>query len=135
MPIDLTRRLPRFNPPWMALALAIVFALGVFDHLSGAELSFSIFYLLPISLAAWNAGFGAGVVVAFATALMLLMADYFSGFTYSHPLILYWNGLARFGFLVVTVWLIEKTKRLTVTLEDKARTLTEQIAERKRAEE
>jgi len=38
------------------LCLLLIVLLGFSDHLSGFELSFSVFYLIPISIAAWYIG-------------------------------------------------------------------------------
>ena len=34
-------------------ALVLVAAIGYIDHLTGIEISFSIFYLVPVGLVAW----------------------------------------------------------------------------------
>ncbi|MDQ3870648.1 MAG: hypothetical protein M3301_03405, partial [Chloroflexota bacterium] len=39
----------------LLLAVALVLVIGLVDTLSGPELAFSIFYLLPITLATWRA--------------------------------------------------------------------------------
>jgi hypothetical protein len=41
--------------------------LGLLDWASGAEISFSIFYVLPVSGATWFAGMRSGVAVAFCS--------------------------------------------------------------------
>ena len=46
------------------LALGLVAVIGVCDFLTGPELFFSQFYLLPISLAAWYGGLLEGIVAA-----------------------------------------------------------------------
>lgn len=88
-------------------AFVTVAALGVVDYLTGSELSFSIFYLLPVSLAAWFVGKRAGVLISALSALAWFIADVTGGRVYSHPAIPEWNALVRLGFfLIVTFTLI-----------------------------
>jgi len=49
------------------VSLALVLLLGIVDYVTGAEWAFSLFYLLPIALAAWVAGRPAGIRMAFFT--------------------------------------------------------------------
>jgi len=86
---------------WLGVALV---ALADFE--TGYEVSFSAFYLAPVALAAWYAGRGAALRVAFLSCVSWYLADGFSGHTYSHPAIPYWNALVRLGFFVATGLLI-----------------------------
>jgi hypothetical protein len=124
----------RTNVFWTGLVILSAVAVGVCDYSTGPELSFSIFYLLPIVLAAWKLGLGAGLFVSVASALMWFAAEYMWDRDRSVGWIPYWNTLVRFGFFVITVWLISKSRRLTETLQERAITLSEQIRERQRME-
>lgn len=85
------------------VALALVGAVGVLDILTGYELAFSLFYLLPVSLAAWLAGKRFGVVIAVVCALVWFVVE-LSEHSYSHPAIPYWNSAIRFGlFLIIAL--------------------------------
>jgi hypothetical protein len=46
----------RGNSFWSAIGLFLIAIVGLLDYLTGIELSFSLFYLIPISLVAWFAG-------------------------------------------------------------------------------
>ncbi len=88
------------------ISLGLLVVIGVLDYLTGLELSFSIFYLLPISLAAWLVGRKAGVALSIIATVAWLAADLLNGHVYSSPASFYWNSLVRLGsFLVVTVTL------------------------------
>lgn len=89
-------------------ALSLILLLGVIDIVTGYEMSFSIFYLIPVSLAAWTIGKRTGFIIALAAGGMWLIADLLSGHDYSHAAIPYWNTAVRMGFfLVVTYALAE----------------------------
>jgi len=75
-----------------------VLVVGLLDYLTGYELSFSIFYLIPVSLAVWYGGRGPATAVAMLACLTWLSADLTSGHQYSSPVIPLWNALVRFAF-------------------------------------
>ncbi len=99
----------------IATALFLALLLGAVDALTGFEISFAFFYLLPVSLAAWAAGRRAGVLMAAVCALVWLMADQVAGQAVSQPAVAFWNAIARFGvFLVVAILLAEFRKLLVL---------------------
>lgn len=76
----------------------------LFDYLTGSEFSFSIFYLIPISLVAWFIDRETGVIMSILGAACWLTVDLLTHSAYSHPATPYWNMLVRLGFfLIVTV--------------------------------
>ena len=89
------------KPFLVILGFALVGLIGIVDYLTGSELAFSIFYLIPISLIAWLAGRQAGIALSIAGAVSWLIADLLAGSTYSLPLIPFWNTLVRFGFFLI----------------------------------
>jgi len=95
------------------VSLGIAILLGALDYWTGFEISFSFFYLLPISLAAWVGGRKSGYIASIFSALVWLYANMQAGEVYSSPLVLYWNALTRLGFfMVVTILLAEMRKLL-----------------------
>jgi len=89
-------------------ALVIVLLLGVIDFLTGFELSFSFFYLIPVSMTAWALGRRTGLTFSVLGATIWLISNLLSGEQFSHPFIGAWNTLLRFGFYaVVTILLVE----------------------------
>ncbi len=91
--------------------LVVVIVIGVADYITGNELSFWIFYLLPISLASWFVGKRMGVFISVASFTALLSADLLAGGQYSHPAIPYWNGVMRLGSFVIVVLILSQLKR------------------------
>jgi signal transduction histidine kinase len=88
----------------MLVGFALAACVGLLDYLTGPELSFSIFYLIPVSMIAWLAGRRCGIVMSTTSAVLWLVADLLAGRSYAHPAIPYWNAMVRLGFfLIVTL--------------------------------
>ena len=82
------------------LGILLVALLGIVDYATGSEFSFSIFYLLPISMVAWFVGFPAGALMSVLAAIGYL-TDSIGRDLYSHASIPYWNTLVRLGFFFI----------------------------------
>ena len=87
---------------WWVTGIGLIFIVGLVDYLTGYEMNFSLFYIVPIFLAAWYASGKAGVVISTLSAFALFVADLLSGLVYSHASIYVWNTilLAAFFFIV-----------------------------------
>jgi hypothetical protein len=96
----------------------LVLILGFVDFLSGYEISFSVFYLLPIVFVTWLCGRAFGFLVAFTSAVVWLVADMTSGHVFSYDIIPFWNALVRLGFFVTVVFLLT---RLQLVYEEQKR--------------
>lgn len=89
-----------------ALVLALICAIGALDFLTGYELAFSLFYVLPIAFAAWSMGRLHGIAASVASTLVLYWADTGPEHYYSQPLIPLWNaGIGLSLFLIIAVLL------------------------------
>ncbi len=88
----------------------LVPVLGVLDYLTGAEISFSIFYLLPIYLVAWYVGRWPAIFVSCLAAIVWFSAELFAGAVYTHPLIPFWNMGVRLFVFVLTAWLVSEIR-------------------------
>ena len=96
------------KPMLVIQVLLLVLLLGGIDYLTGAEFSFSVFYTLPIAIAGWFAGRGAGILTSFTAATCWLAADLLGGHAYTQPTIPFWNAAVRLGFFtIITVILAE----------------------------
>lgn len=88
------------------LSVLLTLVIGFLDHFTGYELSFSIFYIIPISIASWYAGRTPSLSISFLSALTWFFADLISGHVYSSSIIPVWNAIVRFGlFSLITVLL------------------------------
>jgi len=90
-----------------AIALAGIVLVGLMDYATGYEISFSLFYLGPVALAAWYAGRRNAIAIAILAAGVWLSADTAAGHPYTHPLITLWELLVRLGvFLMLGLSLV-----------------------------
>ncbi len=95
----------------VALSFLFIMVIGAIDHLIGYELSFSFFYLIPVSFGSWYLGQRIGLIICVVSAATWLGVDYTSGHQYSNPAIYLWNAGIRLGFFVVVVLLLEGLRR------------------------
>jgi diguanylate cyclase (GGDEF)-like protein len=110
------------KPTLLFIAFVLTAGLGVIDYAIGPELAFSIFYLLPIMLAAWLVNRRAGVLISMTSAIVWLFADLFSRESYISPLIPYWNAIMRVGFFLIITYILSALKQSTDREAERART-------------
>ena len=121
------------------IGLAAVVLLGLADYLTGPDISFTLFYLIPLSLVAWSSGRRAGFLLSLISAIVWLRVDLALGTVYSNPLARYWNAAAKLGFFLVVVQLEVSLRALNRNLErlvkERTARLEDEVAERKRTEQ
>jgi signal transduction histidine kinase len=101
----------------MSSAMVLVALVGVLDYLTGYESRIGVFYVAPVSLAAWYAGRASGIIVAIFSGIISLGADLAAGLTFAHPVIIFWNTAAFIGFLIVLVIILAGLKLAYESLE------------------
>jgi diguanylate cyclase (GGDEF)-like protein len=109
-----------FIDGWRGLLLGLggallVATISLLDYAAGKNLSFAIFYLIPIALGAWFGGFAQGILISMICAVSWQAVEA-SWESDANPLVLLWNGTARFGIFVVTSSLLSRL-RLSLYLE------------------
>jgi diguanylate cyclase (GGDEF)-like protein len=73
------------------------------DYWTPPDLSFVVFYFIPIFLVAWYVGRRTGLLISFLCALAWMWADELPRGRYSHPLVPFWNiGVKGILFLVAS---------------------------------
>lgn len=97
---------------WLKVGGVGVAIVGVADSLTGNELSFSLFYLIPVVLVTWFAGRSLGLVVSVVAAATWLGVDSLAGSSNSQLIIRLWNAAVRLGFFVVITLLLPALKEL-----------------------
>lgn len=104
--------------PIVATVLLLLFML---DYYTGYEVSFSIFYLIPVTLAVLFHGRNLGLAVSVLSAVAWISAELLAGARFSNPVIPLWNSSMRLGYFAFHVLLIsgllesiEKINRISV---------------------
>jgi len=97
---------------WIITGLALICGVGVLDYLTGYELSLSLFYLIPIAMLTWATDGKTGIIMAFISAGVWLIADVSSGARYSSPIIYFWQAIIRVCYFLLMVFLIKIGKAL-----------------------
>lgn len=93
------------------LALVLVAFIGLCDFLTGPQLFFSQFYLLPVGIAAWYAGLFEGIVVALAGTITWSVVNVWE---HVEPYDFYsdlWNGGSRCLVFLLFACLLNRLRR------------------------
>lgn len=98
-----------------ALSLVAVASVCLVDLLTGPEIGFSLFYLIPVVVTAWNVGRGPGVIVAIAGAMAWLLADTLNrgGVSVAASA---WNGFTRLVIFIAIALLLDRQRTNTARL-------------------
>lgn len=94
----------------IVISLLLTGLVGFGDYWTGPEISFSIFYVLPVAIASWYGSRTAGLLIAVAVAGTLNIVEMMSGVQHSHPLIVYWNAVASLGVVVILAYLFSNIR-------------------------
>src|SRR5579862_494949 len=110
----------RRQPAWVLLLMGstLLAATGYFDAITGPELTFAHFYLLPVCFVTWLQGRRWGYCMAVASAFVCLLAERMGAAVYSNPQIQEWNLLMRLGFFTGAVWLLSMWRSIGVKLSE-----------------
>jgi diguanylate cyclase (GGDEF)-like protein len=92
------------------IGFAFIGVVGVLDFLTGYELAFSLFYVIPVSFITWFMGRTLGLIASFVSSLVWYWADIASGHLYSSSFIPIWNTLIGLSFFVITTVLLSTLK-------------------------
>ena len=111
-------------PAWTAfvIGLGLIAFFGSLDYITGAELAFSIFYLIPISLVTWQAGYRHGLAMVLLASATWLISDILTHDEYSNALIPYWNASVRFGFFMIVCYMLNSLRQAMEREKETART-------------
>lgn len=115
----------RRSRAFRATAIALLFiALSAADIATRPDLSFLVFYILPVLLASWFLGPREGLLLSLASVGVWTLDDFLSHRTYSHPAIPIWNRGGELAFFVLLAWLVGV---LRTALEREVRERTERL--------
>ncbi len=124
--VDPFATLPRAfrQPAILAVGLASVLLLGIVDHLSGPDLSFILFYLLPVFLAAWYGGLTGGLTTATAATAAWYAADWLAVPWTFHVA---WNVLEKLVFFVLFAGLVARLKRSALAVYEREMSIARDV--------
>jgi len=104
----------------LILGLLVVLIIGYIDYITGYQIGFFLFYIIPIVIATWLGGLYLGIIISFASIITWFLADSLAGITYPNNFIPVWNAAIRLTvFLIITyaLWYIRilnrRSKELT----------------------
>lgn len=87
----------------LMFALAMVAAVGIIDYLTGYYLGFFLFYLIPVSFAAWFGGLFPAVLISLTSAASWFLADWISNPGEISHVFTIWNTAIRLvAFLIIS---------------------------------
>jgi diguanylate cyclase (GGDEF)-like protein len=92
--------------------LLILVGISILDYITGLEITFSFFYLLPISLVAWLLGRKEGVFLSVASALTWTLVNQIFRDEVSGLLLSYWNAGSIFSFFLIVTLLVSEVRLL-----------------------
>lgn len=109
------------------LLFALVPLVGNLDYVTGEELSFSVFYLVPIALAARYQRGRAPYFFAIFAGLVWLTVELLSHAPFSSPVIPLWNAAGRTVFFLLLVGFMNVLARRDSVLEAEVRRQTDAL--------
>jgi hypothetical protein len=100
---------PIHRRSWIAIAFCalVLGAVGLLDYVTTLDVSFLLFYLVPIALAKWLVGKRAGVVFCVAAAAVSLAADLASGRSFGAAT---WNAGIALAIFLTVAFLLHRLK-------------------------
>ncbi len=90
--------------------VALVLVLGLIDYATGFEISFALFYVLPVVMAAWLVGERFAVAISLFSAVVWHLANFLAGDRFTRVWIYYWNAATRLGFFLLTSVLVARLR-------------------------
>jgi len=115
----------------------LIFAglIGYADYLTGYERSLLLFYLLPISLAAWFGNFALSIAIAVVCIIAWVFSDLASGI----PALGIWNIATAFASYVLFAGVLAKLRTLVCELDrrvkERTSALEREMTERRRLDQ
>jgi len=106
---------------FLAVSMSLVVLLGFIDYAT-ADLTFLVFDLIPILLAAWFVGRWAGLLISFASVASWFLVDVIEVASHLHSVSHYWNATVKLGFFAIVTYLIWALKEALLREKALART-------------
>ncbi len=92
------------------ICLSLIAFFAVIDYVTGPDIAVFVFYLIPIFLAFWRVGAGAGIAASTLSALAWSVTDELSAPVHGAVIIPYWNMAIRLGFFLIVIYMLAALK-------------------------
>lgn len=102
--------------------IALVACLGVVDYVLGPDISFIVFYLIPVFIVTWFAGEVAGIIVSLLSGLGWFTADVLNSSALTHPAVPYINLVTKLWFFLIVSHMMSSLRNALDRERDMART-------------
>ncbi len=112
------------KPVLAFVVIVLLVGLGIADLETGPDYSFSLFYLLPVSIAVWYLGLAAGIftsVISVAISFFSALAQYNISIK-QQVFIPYWDAITQLGILLVVNYILVSLKQRLAKEKELART-------------
>ena len=106
----------------IATIVMLWIAIIVADYVTGPQFSLTLFYLIPVGIAAWYLGWRNAVLNAVLGTLAWYAVDYTNGMSYSAEAVRYWNTIIRLGVFLVMGYALAMLRYVLNHERDLART-------------
>jgi diguanylate cyclase (GGDEF)-like protein len=104
---DMILALEKAGKPFWFIAGVISFCgVAILDFVTGAELSVSLFYLIPIAIFSWTVSGNTGVFSAVISAGIWVTIEIITDNKSSNTFVYLWNAIIRFGFFLLPAILL-----------------------------
>ncbi len=118
---------PLFKPNLILVVIApSVVVLGFVDYVTGHELGFSLFYLLPIAIAAWKVGRTGSYLISILSSIVWFFSD-ISSHPYSSVLFALWNTIMQLLCFLIIGYSTSKIQSLLREKRETSRALLSQV--------
>lgn len=129
------RDVPFSRTSLVIACLLLTCLVGYADYLTGYDRSLLLFYLLPISLAAWFGDFAFAVAIVVVCVLVSVLSDLASGI----PALRFWNIGMAFASFALFAGVLSKLRTLIRELDrrvdERTAALEREMAERRRLDQ
>ena len=122
------------RPIVAVVCIGLVAVIGFLDYITGYEISFFIFYSIPVLLAVWRVGVPFAVVVSVLSMMTWLGSNVAAGLRFSNWFVPVWNSSIALIFYLLVVRLFTLHQKLEDRVRQRTWALTQEMHERRRLE-
>lgn len=99
------------SPFWLTISSFLLLLVGALDYVTGPELSFSLFYLIPIAVSSWGLRRNYGILTAVLSTILWLFIEVISTTSHHNAFIHLWNAIIRLGFFLLPALLLKSLEQ------------------------